>query len=335
MDLSRLSVVVPTYNMSEYLDVLWKDMARTGMFDRVCEVIFVDDGSTDGTVARLESLAADQQHAGQIRVVRQPTNLGRFAARLRGAEVAKGSKILFLDTRLTLRESFLDGVAKALAEAECIVGWVDIDISRNVFCLYWERSHRIIFRNNFRHEHEAFEINKENFDRYVKGTTVFLVDRDLFLGACEEFPDGLLNDDTFLMKRIVEKVPITIHPSVRVGWVPRENWRDFLARLWERGPSFAEYHVFESRGTFFWLMCLAIAVIGVTGVLLFTRPALGMAIVATGTIGVALSTGIFARSVGEFFRLVVLHTAVTFTFVFAAMRGIGVQLLSRRRCADS
>lgn len=86
----RISAVIPTYNRREYvLRAIGSILAQTVEVD---EIIVIDDGSTDGTAAEVES-----RFEGRVSVVRQ-ANLGVSAARRRGVLEAKGDWIAFLDS---------------------------------------------------------------------------------------------------------------------------------------------------------------------------------------------------------------------------------------------
>ncbi|GIJ23129.1 glycosyltransferase family 2 protein [Micromonospora lutea] len=61
-DALKVSVVVPTYNPGDCLDRLVASLLRQSLPASEFEVIFVDDGSTDATPARLDALAATHPH---------------------------------------------------------------------------------------------------------------------------------------------------------------------------------------------------------------------------------------------------------------------------------
>jgi glycosyltransferase involved in cell wall biosynthesis len=93
-----VSIVIPVYNEAESLEELLAsiEQALTPSNERY-EVVFVDDGSTDGTLDRLKSLA--QTH-DRVRVFSFRRNLGKSPALLCGFQKATGQYILTMDADL-------------------------------------------------------------------------------------------------------------------------------------------------------------------------------------------------------------------------------------------
>ncbi len=88
-----ISVIIPTYNRKPYLE---RTFASVFAQHLPCdELIVVDDGSTDATVALVEGLAATA--AVPIRLLRQE-NRGAAAARNLGIREARGTLLAFLDS---------------------------------------------------------------------------------------------------------------------------------------------------------------------------------------------------------------------------------------------
>jgi GT2 family glycosyltransferase len=87
------SVVVPTYNRRAGLMRLLEGLAQQSYPAGCFEVVVVDDGSDDGTVAALGALAVPFR----LTVVEQGRNAGPAAARHRGVVEARGDLIVFLD----------------------------------------------------------------------------------------------------------------------------------------------------------------------------------------------------------------------------------------------
>jgi glycosyltransferase involved in cell wall biosynthesis len=323
-----VSVVVPTFNMGVQLRKLLNHFVGIKLVENVFEIIFVDDGSTDETPKILKEFC--QMHSNS-RVECLEQNMGRFEARKRGALAARCSKILFLDTRLEIMSGFIETLARLVREKDAAMGIVEIDTTRNLFCLYWDRSHKFIFRRHFRDTSKPFNLTEENFDRYLKGTGVFLVNKKIFLDCCNMFSDIALSDDTYLMKKVVGFTPIHIDPGLKILWYPRENVRDFLYRLYDRGPGFVEYHIFERKGLFFWVVLSSLVFISTFLIYALIYPHIFF--VSTLVIcGLWLFLLLlFVKSFKEFFLLAPLHIGVFFAFGFGVLYGLKVNIVRKFR----
>src|SRR5579872_1222349 len=94
-----LSIVVPLYNESASLARIHarlSEVARSLLAARAlpCEVVYVDDGSRDDTLAIAHSLPAD---ALDVQVVSLSRNFGKEAALLAGLDHARLGAVLFMD----------------------------------------------------------------------------------------------------------------------------------------------------------------------------------------------------------------------------------------------
>ncbi len=108
----EISVVVPVYNPGPYIDRCIDSMLRQSLPVDEYEVIFVDDGSTDGTAERLDELAGD--HAN-IRVIHIPNSGWPGRPRNIGIEAARGRYVQFVDNDDWLGD---EALARLFAYAE-------------------------------------------------------------------------------------------------------------------------------------------------------------------------------------------------------------------------
>jgi undecaprenyl-phosphate 4-deoxy-4-formamido-L-arabinose transferase len=90
-----VSIVIPIYNEAGSLDELYRrTIAALDGGTRAYELIFVDDGSTDGTWQRLETLHARDPH---VRAVRFKRNFGQHPAMHAGLARARGDVVVTMD----------------------------------------------------------------------------------------------------------------------------------------------------------------------------------------------------------------------------------------------
>ncbi|MEL7206955.1 MAG: glycosyltransferase family 2 protein [Actinomycetota bacterium] len=117
-----LSVVIPCYNEVATIDEI---LDRVLAAPATAEVITVDDGSTDGTVERLE-----QRDDPRMKVLVQPYNQGKGAALRRGFAEATAEYVIVQDADLeytpddypSLLEPLLDGRADVVYGSRFISG---------------------------------------------------------------------------------------------------------------------------------------------------------------------------------------------------------------------
>ncbi len=106
----KISIIVPVYNTEAYLPACVETLlAQT---HENLELIFVDDGSTDGSGATLDAYA---QRDARVRVLHKP-NGGVSSARNAGIDAATGAYIGFVDSDDTVEPTYCETLLRAFSD---------------------------------------------------------------------------------------------------------------------------------------------------------------------------------------------------------------------------
>ncbi len=126
METPELSIVIPAYDEEKNVPILAADLrgvlAKAGI--DAYEVIFVDDGSRDGTAASVrEEVARDPK--SRFRLVRLACNGGESAATEAGLRRARGEILVVMDCDLQNAPSDLPKLIEPVRKgiADCACGW--------------------------------------------------------------------------------------------------------------------------------------------------------------------------------------------------------------------
>ena len=120
---SKLSIVIPVYNEEENLPLLHRALHEGLAHCRYSwEVVMVDDGSRDNSVAVLEQLA--QEDPEHVRVVILRRNFGQTAAIAAGIDYAQGDVVVLMDADLQNDPADIPMLMRKLEEGYDVVsGW--------------------------------------------------------------------------------------------------------------------------------------------------------------------------------------------------------------------
>ena len=96
-----LSVIVPCYNEEENIALFYSELLKNKEFfeskDLEIEIIYVDDGSTDGTVREVKKL---RESDARVKLISFSRNFGKESAIYAGFKKAKGDYAVMLDADL-------------------------------------------------------------------------------------------------------------------------------------------------------------------------------------------------------------------------------------------
>ena len=123
----KISIVVPVLNEAERIDAcLDHALAQAYATGQIVEVIVVDGGSTDGTVARAKE-REEKLGPDRIRVV-AATRRGRARQLNAGAREAKGDVVVFLHVDTELPPDAVTNIARAVDDG-ADYGWFTVRIA--------------------------------------------------------------------------------------------------------------------------------------------------------------------------------------------------------------
>ena len=221
--LRKLSVIVPVYNERNTLVEILRRMRSVELPDGIeCEIIVVDDGSSDGTRDVLRQLGDST-----VRVVMHDVNQGKGAAVRTGFAHATGEFILVQDADLEYDpEDWPKLLAPVLrGRARVVYGSRFTGERRNMLLLHWIGNRFLSLTTNVLYNTTLSDME----------TCYKLVDRKLLVDL------GLRSDRFDIEPEITAKIlkrGIRIY-EVPISYMGREfdegkkiTWRDGFAALW-------------------------------------------------------------------------------------------------------
>jgi glycosyltransferase involved in cell wall biosynthesis len=116
-----ITLVLPAYNEAENIERAVREAAAAGEKAGAWEVVVVDDGSRDGTGAKLAALEAEM--GPRLRVLRHAKNRGYGAALRTGFEAAEGEVVFYTDSDNQFDLSELEGALPLMREWDAVLGY--------------------------------------------------------------------------------------------------------------------------------------------------------------------------------------------------------------------
>lgn len=141
----KVSVIIPVYNPGPYIEPCIRSLLAQSLSRKEFEVIFIDDGSTDDTPARLAELEASSPH---LRVITIPNSGWPGKPRNVGTDAAAGEYVMFLDQDDALEPQSLQRMYSlgAVNSSDVVLGKVISDFRGVHHYLYREqRPHCDVF----------------------------------------------------------------------------------------------------------------------------------------------------------------------------------------------
>ena len=197
----RLSVIIPVYNVEQYLQNCVQSVLTQTYQD--LQVILVDDGSTDSSGILCDQLA---QQDSRIQVVHK-VNGGLSDARNAGLKVATGDYVAFLDSDDVYLQA--DGLAQLMAVAQA--EQLDVLLFQAVDIYPHRQSARKAYDTDYLATHTGIEVFHQlvRTQSFNMSACFQLIRRDLLEQHQIYFEKGLLSEDvdwSLRLWRYVSKV---------------------------------------------------------------------------------------------------------------------------------
>lgn len=216
----EVSIIVPTYNGAERLPACL-DALLAQRTDRSCEVIVVNDGSTDGTRDVVGGY-------GAVRLVNQK-NSGPGAARNRGVEEAAGEIVVFIDDDCVAERDWLDKLLAVFENSPDVVGVKGA----------YRTSQRELVARFVQIEYE------EKYDRLMRHRYIDFIDtysaafrRGVFLeagGYDRSFPTASVEDQEFSFRLADAGHKMVFVPGARVWHTHVNRLGDYIRKKFKIG----------------------------------------------------------------------------------------------------
>ena len=227
MQTPLISVIVPVYNILEYLPRCVESIRKQSYPN--LEILLVDDGSTDGTGALCDELAGKDE---RIRVYHKE-NGGSSSARNLGLSKARGEYIGFVDSDDYISENMYQCLYEGIVKYDvCVaqVGRDEIDEQGNLLPNICEPpakdeviGHRDFLKELLMHRGDCSFCTKLFHKNVLEG---------------KEFPTGALNEDFHFLIELLPKIgqivslpPQAYHVFYRMGSNSRKKDAEQFSRV--------------------------------------------------------------------------------------------------------
>ncbi len=206
-----ISVIVPIYNVEQYLEQCLLSIRQQTFAD--LQVIMVNDGSTDNSVAIADRFAVEDERF----VLIKQENKGQSAARNIGLTQAKGEYISFIDADDYIAPYFYEYLIDNISDADMVqIGYTRVDeVGKQLF-------------------------SKKPWHKYQFTTPWSKLFRKEVLGGVS-FLEGYIYEDVLFSLDIWKREP-AIKMLNYTGYFYRTNPHSTTSRKRDTKPLFAELH---------------------------------------------------------------------------------------------
>ncbi len=203
MNTPKVSVILPCYNVANYMDNMFASLRNQTMKD--IEIICVDDKSTDNTVKKIrEFIKSDKR----ISLYKLAKNHGASYARNYGLKKSNGKYVCFLDSDDFIDNDFIEKLYKNITKNKSDVAKAKFKVGDK----YWK----------------THELVKNNYLCFSSEHCSAMYNRKILLGNNILYPEDVITgeDAVFLSNLVLHTDKITTIDDTEYHYVRREKSLD-------------------------------------------------------------------------------------------------------------
>ncbi len=203
--MAKISIIVPVYNTSQYLEKSLSSICSQSLND--IEIICVNDGSTDNSAEILDKF---QKQDPRIKIISQK-NMGLGAARNSGLQASTGEFVGFIDSDDTIDVDFYQKLYQASSESGADIVYTPFNY------IFPDKTFKeIIKEGEYTRLKDKFNILNNG------GVTNKLFKKDLLKNL--RFPTGLIYEDNlFLIKAVTNSKKVKVINNCYYHYFIKEN----------------------------------------------------------------------------------------------------------------
>lgn len=211
-----ISLVISVYNEESILADAWEEIKKVLSKNNIdAEVIFVDDGSTDSSAARLNDIKRSETYA--IKIISFTKNFGHEAAMIAGIDHATGDSIICMDADMQHPPSLIPDMVEKYNQGFHIVTMIREKRDDNSWLK--NKASRLFYR--FINKLSEYKLDENASD-------FFLISKDV----AENLRDNFRERNRFLRGFIqivgFEKTTINFVAPVRIGGASKYSFLKLL-----------------------------------------------------------------------------------------------------------
>jgi glycosyltransferase involved in cell wall biosynthesis len=237
-----ISVVVPVLNEEEGLDAFYKELVHIlPSLDKKYEIIFIDDGSTDESLKKLQKLAHEDKN---IRIFSFRKNLGKAEALTFGFAKARGEYIVTLDADLQDKPTEIHKLlAKAQEGTEVVCGYRK---NRK------DKSHMVFISRVFNYIlNKLFNLNIHDYNCGLKVYTQEAAKSLRLYGGLHRFIPLLAHEQGFIVDEVVVEHQPRQYGESKYKFSKLKDLPDLFTMIFLAKYSKRPLHFFGSIGLIF------------------------------------------------------------------------------------